>query len=62
MGKRAIQTDIVLIDIIDFSRLGMDMQLEIISHLSHLQKNDSKNAQSIRYFDGAHASRNNPYG
>ncbi len=31
---RAIETDIVLIDIIDFSRLSMDEQLEIISYLS----------------------------
>ena len=34
MNKRAIDTDIVLIDIIDFSRLSMDEQLEIISYLS----------------------------
>jgi hypothetical protein len=34
MSKRAITTDIVLIDIIDFSRLSMDKQLEIISYLS----------------------------
>lgn len=34
MGKRAIETDIVLIDIIDFSKLSMDEQLEIISYLS----------------------------
>lgn len=34
MSKRAINTDIVLIDIIDFSRLSMDKQLEIISYLS----------------------------
>lgn len=34
MSKRAIETDIVLIDIIDFSLLGMDEQLEIISYLS----------------------------
>ncbi|MBD3809311.1 MAG: hypothetical protein IE884_02130 [Sulfuricurvum sp.] len=34
MTKRAIDTDIVLIDIIDFSRLSMDKQLEIISYLS----------------------------
>ncbi|MFY9141629.1 hypothetical protein [Sulfuricurvum sp.] len=34
MSKRAIDTDIVLIDIIDFSRLTMDEQLEIISYLS----------------------------
>lgn len=34
MSKRAIDTDIVLIDIIDFSRLSMDEQLEIISYLS----------------------------
>lgn len=34
MSKRAITTDIVLIDIIDFSRLSMDRQLEIISYLS----------------------------
>jgi hypothetical protein len=31
---RAIETDIVLIDIIDFSLLSMDEQLEIISYLS----------------------------
>ena len=34
MNKRAIDTDIVLIDIIDFSRLSMDDQLELISYLS----------------------------
>lgn len=34
MNKRAITTDIVLIDIIDFSRMPMDDQLEIISYLS----------------------------
>jgi hypothetical protein len=34
MSKRAITTDIVLVDIIDFSRLKMDEQLEIISYLS----------------------------
>ncbi len=34
MSKKAITTDIVLIDIIDFSRLPMDNQLEIISYLS----------------------------
>lgn len=34
MNKTAIETDIVLIDIIDFSRLSMDEQLEIISYLS----------------------------
>lgn len=34
MGKRAVNTDIVLIDIIDFSLLCMDNQLEIISYLS----------------------------
>ncbi len=34
MSKRAIHTDIVLIDIIDFSRLSMEKQLEIISYLS----------------------------
>jgi hypothetical protein len=34
MSKRALYTDIVLIDIIDFSRLSMDEQLEIISYLS----------------------------
>jgi len=34
MNKRAIETDIVLIDIIDFSRLSMKEQLEIISYLS----------------------------
>jgi len=34
MQPRAIETDIVLIDIIDFSRLSMDEQLEIISYLS----------------------------
>jgi hypothetical protein len=34
MSQRAIDTDIVLIDIIDFSRLSMDEQLEIISYLS----------------------------
>lgn len=34
MPHAAIETDIVLVDIIDFSRLGMDEQLEIISYLS----------------------------
>lgn len=34
MRERAIDTDIVLIDIIDFSLLSMDDQLEIISYLS----------------------------
>ncbi|MDD2780314.1 hypothetical protein [Sulfuricurvum sp.] len=34
MSARAIDTDIVLIDIIDFSRLSMDEQLELISYLS----------------------------
>lgn len=34
MNDNAIETDIVLIDIIDFSRLQMDEQLEIISYLS----------------------------
>ncbi|MDD2837437.1 MAG: hypothetical protein AB7U44_02045 [Sulfuricurvum sp.] len=34
MPFNAIETDIVLIDIIDFSRLSMDEQLEIISYLS----------------------------
>jgi hypothetical protein len=34
MNKKAIETDIVLIDIIDFSRLPMNEQLEIISYLS----------------------------
>lgn len=34
MNKRAIETDIVLIDVIDFSRLAMSEQLEIISYLS----------------------------
>lgn len=34
MRKRPIETDIVLIDIIDFSRLNMDEQLEIITYLS----------------------------
>ena len=34
MTQRVIDTDIVLIDIIDFSRLGMEEQLEIISYLS----------------------------
>ncbi len=34
MSKRAITTDIVLVDIIDFSRLPMNEQLEIISYLS----------------------------
>lgn len=34
MKPRAIETDIVLIDIIDFSRLSMDEQLEIITYLS----------------------------
>lgn len=34
MTHAAIETDIVLVDIIDFSRLGMDEQLEIISYLS----------------------------
>lgn len=34
MNQRIIETDIVLIDIIDFSRLSMTEQLEIISFLS----------------------------
>jgi hypothetical protein len=34
MTQRPIETDIVLIDIIDFSRLPMNRQLEIISYLS----------------------------
>lgn len=34
MNKRAIETDIVLIDVIGFSRLSMNEQLEIISFLS----------------------------
>lgn len=34
INKRAIETDIVLIDVIDFSRLSMIEQLEIISYLS----------------------------
>jgi hypothetical protein len=34
MQKRAIETDIVLIDIIDFSRLPMSKQLELITFLS----------------------------
>lgn len=34
MIQNAIETDIVLIDIIDFSRLSMSEQLEIISYLS----------------------------
>ncbi|MDD5053352.1 MAG: hypothetical protein PHO27_11525 [Sulfuricurvum sp.] len=34
MPQKAINTDIVLIDIIDFSRLSMNEQLEIISYLS----------------------------
>ncbi len=35
MTQHPIETDIVLIDIIDFSRLPMTRQLEIISYLSH---------------------------
>lgn len=38
MGKNIIITDIVLIDIIDFSLLDMDEQLEIISYLSSTYK------------------------
>lgn len=38
MSKRATTTDIVLVDIIDFSRLRMDEQLEIISYLSQTYK------------------------
>jgi len=38
MIQKAIETDIVLIDIIDFSRLSMDEQLEIISYLSFTYK------------------------
>ncbi|MDD5716198.1 MAG: hypothetical protein PHW64_00210 [Sulfuricurvum sp.] len=38
MIPRAINTDIVLIDIIDFSRLHMNEQLEIISYLSQTYK------------------------
>ncbi|MFZ2888957.1 MAG: hypothetical protein WA010_00630, partial [Sulfuricurvum sp.] len=34
MIKHTIDTDIILIDIIDFSRLSMENQLEIISYLS----------------------------
>lgn len=34
MRKRPIETDIVLVDIIDFSRLNMDEQREIITYLS----------------------------
>ncbi|WP_294892753.1 MULTISPECIES: hypothetical protein [unclassified Sulfuricurvum] len=34
MTQHSIETDIVLIDIIDFSRLSMTQQLEIISYLS----------------------------
>jgi hypothetical protein len=34
MNQNVIETDIVLIDIIDFSRLSMSEQLEIISYLS----------------------------
>ena len=38
MQKKAIETDIVLIDIIDFSRLEMSKQLELISFLSQSYK------------------------
>ena len=38
MTFAAIETDIVLIDIIDFSRLSMEEQLEIISYLSFTYK------------------------
>lgn len=38
MQKRAIETDIVLIDIIDFSRLEMSKQLELITFLSQSYK------------------------
>ena len=38
MQKRAIETDIVLIDIIDFSRLEMSRQLELITFLSQSYK------------------------
>ncbi|MDD2828555.1 MAG: hypothetical protein PHW18_03145 [Sulfuricurvum sp.] len=38
MIKRAIEADIVLVDIIDFSRLSMPQQLEIITYLSQSYK------------------------
>lgn len=38
MTKRAIEADIVLVDIIDFSRLSMPEQLEIITYLSQSYK------------------------
>ena len=38
MQKQAIETDIVLIDIIDFSRLEMSKQLELITFLSQSYK------------------------
>lgn len=38
MHKQAIETDIVLIDIIDFSRLEMSNQLELITFLSQSYK------------------------
>jgi hypothetical protein len=38
MYKRPIETDIVLVDIIDFSRLSMPNQLELISYLSQSYK------------------------
>lgn len=38
MMKKAIETDIVLVDIIDFSRLSMPQQLELISYLSQSYK------------------------
>jgi hypothetical protein len=38
MTKRAIEADIVLVDIIDFSRLSMPQQLEIITYLTQSYK------------------------
>jgi hypothetical protein len=38
MNKRTIETDIVLVDIIDFSLLSMPNQLELISYLSQTYK------------------------
>lgn len=38
MNNRAIEADIVLVDIIDFSRLSMPKQLELITYLSQSYK------------------------
>lgn len=38
MQKRPLETDIVLVDIIDFSRLNMPQQLEVITYISQTYK------------------------